>query len=194
MEITNSAEELRNAVFTSEENDRISKGEKAQVYLEVKDASATITDADKAVIQSVLGDSVVGMYFDISLMVQVGNSAAHAVTDCANLVTISVKVPESLINQDNNIIRRYQVIRVHNGEAAIINGVFDAETANFTFDTDAFSAYALVYTDTQNTIAGRILNAAPGTGDSWNGFATVVLCFMLAGTCFSGIFYSRKRR
>ena len=40
------------------------------------------------------------------------------------------------------------MIRIHDGVAAVLEGSFDTTTQMFTFETDKFSTYTLVYVDT----------------------------------------------
>ena len=79
-----------------------------------------------------------------------GSAAARQVTNTNGTITISVKVPEGLINTDSNVTRTYQIARYHNGEVELITGTYDPTTHMFTFETDKFSTYAIVYKDSTN--------------------------------------------
>ncbi len=44
----------------------------------------------------------------------------------------------------------YMILREHEGTVEEIEGVYDANTGTLTFDTDAYSTYALAYNDPEN--------------------------------------------
>jgi hypothetical protein len=83
------------------------------------------------------------------------------------LVTISFKVPSYLINEDNSVARKYQIVRVHEGEVSIIDAVFNEDTGEISFETDKFSTYALIYTDAAVNV--------PPTGDTSSSWSWIVL-------------------
>jgi hypothetical protein len=60
-------------------------------------------------------------------------------------------VPEELKNTDPTVVRNYKVIRVHEGEIAILDAVYDEQTGKISFETDAFSTYTLIYSDEETT-------------------------------------------
>lgn len=178
-----SSAELLDKVLTQEEKARVANGETAKIYLEVTDISASISDADKALIEAKKGNAKVGMYLDIDLFKQIGNDAAQIVTNTNGTVTISLKVPENLLNKDSSVTRTYQMIRIHNGVAEVIDCKFDASTGKISFETDAFSTYALVYSEKNNDVV-------PKTGE------TSVVIFWISLAVLSGagaLYFGRKR-
>lgn len=52
-----------------------------------------------------------------------------------------------MVNNNSSINRTYKIVRVHEGVVSILDATFDPETGEVKFETDAFSTYALVYTD-----------------------------------------------
>ena len=141
------------------------------VWLYVKDMSDTVSQADKTVISDASGDYIVSMYFDINLFKKVGNNDAVKVTETNGKVKVSILVPENLWKEG----RTFEIIRVHNGVATVIKGIYDEMTHIFTFETDEFSTYAVAYKDKDNSSTGDTGNAgnndnstevtAPKTGD-----------------------------
>ena len=141
------------------------------VWLYVKDMSDTVSQADKKVISDASGDYIVSMYFDINLFKKVGNNDAVKVTETNGKVKVSILVPENLWKEG----RTFEIIRVHNGVATVIKGIYDETTHIFTFETDKFSTYAVAYKDKDNSSTGDTGNAgnndnstevtAPKTGD-----------------------------
>ena len=86
---------------------------------------------------------------------------------------IAITIPQNLVNHDSSIERTYRIVRIHDGVATLIDGNYDAATNQFTFATDGFSTYALVYEDVNTTLTGR----SPKTGDNslWMVW-TLILC------------------
>ncbi|MDO5402421.1 MAG: hypothetical protein Q4F11_03190, partial [Eubacteriales bacterium] len=91
-------------------------------------------------------DSRASKYIDIALFKKIG-SFESAVTETKKELLISVELPQELVNTDSSVNRVYKVVRIHNGEAAILDTAYDASTNKLTFKTDKFSTYAIVYSD-----------------------------------------------
>lgn len=158
--LVNSAVELADKVLTDAEKAAVSAGATANVWLEVKNSNGAVSDAEKALVEANKDrSSVVGIYLDINLYKQVGTGAATKVTDTNGAVTISLTMPENMLNKDSSRTRTYQIVRVHNNTVTVIDGNFDKSTGVLTFQTDAFSTYAITYKDTDNTVS----NAGSGT-------------------------------
>lgn len=88
---------------------------------------------------------------DISLLVQVKDSdESSKISNTNEPLSITLTIPSEYIASDN-VSRTYKIIRTHdsgNGiETTIIDGTFDSSNNTFTFETDRFSTYALVYVD-----------------------------------------------
>ncbi len=183
------SEALADKVLTKEEKERIANGESVKVYLEVKDISDTVAKTDKKKVEAAKGDAELGMYLDLSLYKKIGNDDPKKVANTNGTVTITIKVPTKLVNKDSGVTRTYQIVRVHNGKAEVINCKYDAEAGTITFETDKFSTYALVYKDAAkstgtntntntnsnssgtagNSSTGVVKPTSPKTGDSSTG-------------------------
>lgn len=188
--LTNSIDDLKRAVpFTDKELADINNGKGAKIWLEVKDITSTVTETDKKLIDGKLNsNSKIGMYFDASMFKQIGSSETVKLTELNNEITISLTVPDNLINKDKNINRSFGVIRLHDGKAEETDSVFDSKNKKLKFNTGKFSTYAIVYTD--NTITNV---SSPKTGD--NNIALWTLLMFVSSAGFTGIFvYSRKNR
>ena len=125
--------------------------EKAQgvnVWLKVIDASATMPSADKEKINNSKGDRTVGLFLDASIFKKVGTNTEEKVHELNGKLKVSMIIPENLRKAG----RTYSLIRVHDGVAEIIDGTYNAGTYTFTFETDKFSSYAILYKDTSSTI------------------------------------------
>ena len=94
-----------------------------------------------------MGDDAKITYFDADLFKQVGNGKKTEITEPGVDIKITIIIPEELLNQDKTITREYKIIRLHDGEVDVISGTFDPATGEFSFETDRFSTYAIVYDD-----------------------------------------------
>ena len=157
--LNESAADLKAAVpLTEEEKEAVEGGADVQVWIEVVDISKTVSAEDKKLVTTKAGNYTVGMYLDVDMYKQVGNNPVVQLDELNKKVTITLTVPDSLLNKDANLYRHYRVIRVHDGVAKVLKPTFDAKTKTLSFDTDLFSTYAIVYQDTD----------VPKTGDDSN--------------------------
>ncbi|MGN0637276.1 MAG: hypothetical protein ACI4J0_02800 [Huintestinicola sp.] len=142
-------EELKNAVeITPEEQALIEAGEDLHIILNVQNADSTVSAEDKALIESALSENMtVGMFLDIVLVKKIGELET-AIHETNAPVTITFEMPEDLINKDENVARKYFIIRVHEGAVDILECTFDPATGKASFMTDRFSSYAIAYRDT----------------------------------------------
>ena len=172
------------------------------VWLDIQDMSASVSQTDKTLIQNTSGDYTVGLYLDINLFKKVGSNDATKVTETNGKVKASIVIPESLWKSG----RTFEIIRVHDGVATAIAGTYDENTHVFTFETDKFSTYALAYKDpasssdsgtTSDSSSSNSSNStqstAPKTGDPndirvWY----LLLIASLGGLGFLG--YSKKKK
>lgn len=96
------------------------------------------------------------MYLDINLYAQVEDSQGAdkgkiQITEAGTKISLTISLPEEMINSDNTVERTYKIIRVHNGKAEEIACEYDEVNGTVTFKTDRFSTYALAYEDTAKT-------------------------------------------
>ena len=79
-------------------------------------------------------------------------------------------MPKALINTDSKVSRAYQIVRVHDGVPSVITCTYDETTKTISFETDAFSTYALSYSDTVKNIDnnGTDNGTSNNTGNSTN--------------------------
>lgn len=151
--------ELIDKILTDEEQSEVAQGADVKVYLKVEDITNSVPAEDVAEVKTAAGENEIGMYLDIDLFKQIGEEEETAVTETSGKVTITITIPDELINTDSDITRTYKIIRVHEVADGIfvtdvIEGVFNAEDNTFTFETDKFSTYALAYADSSAALAG----------------------------------------
>ena len=170
--IANAADQLLNlAKLSEDENKAVKAGNKTQFVLSA--SGMTPTKEEIALIQSVLGNNVIGQYLNLNLTLKISGRADRQITDLSAPMYIAITIPQNLVNHDSSIERIYRIVRIHDGVATLIDGTYDAATNQFTFATDGFSTYALVYEDVNTTLTGR----SPKTGDNsmWMVW-TLILC------------------
>lgn len=170
--IASAADQLLNlAKLSEDENKAVKAGNKTQFVLSA--SGMTPTKEEIALIQSVLGNNVIGQYLNLDLTLKISGRADRQITDLSAPMYIAITIPQNLVNHDSSIERTYRIVRIHDGVATLIDGNYDAATNQFTFATDGFSTYALVYEDVNTTLTGR----SPKTGDNslWMVW-TLILC------------------
>ena len=170
--IANAADQLLNlAKLSEDENKAVKAGNKTQFVLSA--SGMTPTKEEIALIQSVLGNNAIGQYLNLNLTLKISGRADRQITDLSAPMYIAITIPQNLVNHDSSIERIYRIVRIHDGVATLIDGTYDAATNQFTFATDGFSTYALVYEDVNTTLTGR----SPKTGDNslWMVW-TLILC------------------
>ena len=170
--IASAADQLLNlAKLSEDENQAVKAGNKTQFVLSA--SGMTPTKEEIALIQSVLGNNVIGQYLNLNLTLKISGRADRQITDLSAPMYIAITIPQNLVNHDSSIERTYRIVRIHDGVATLIDGTYDAATNQFTFATDGFSTYALVYEDVNTTLTGR----SPKTGDNFMWMVwTLILC------------------
>ena len=157
---------LAKKTLTTKETAAVEAGGKATYSLTVKtDDDGAVSASDITVAKKYLADDDViseygeltaGLYLDISLYLTVTDADRKVITDSRSITdtgsvsyTITVTIPEDLINTDSTVTRTYYILRVHDGEAEILSAEYDSSAQTLTFDTDKFSTYAIVYNDSE---------------------------------------------
>ena len=187
--IASATDQLLNlAKLSEDENKAVKAGNKTQFVLSA--SGMTPTKEEIALIQSVLGNNVIGQYLNLNLTLKISGRADRQITDLSAPMYIAITIPQNLVNHDSSIERTYRIVRIHDGVATLIDGNYDAATNQFTFATDGFSTYALVYEDVNTTLTGR----SPKTGDSsmWMVW-TLILCAGCGALFAAGKRYRKNR-
>ena len=144
--------------ITADELVQIANGANVDIVLTVKEAN--VPDAVKTAMAQAAKDYTIGQYLDISLFkymtVKGSQQAGVALRTTKNALTISVAVPDALINTNSAVNRTYCIVRRHDGAITVLDAAFDAASKTLTFKTDRFSDYAIAYKDT----------AVPGSGSN----------------------------
>lgn len=187
--IASAADQLLNlAKLSEDENKAVKAGNKTQFVLSA--SGMTPTKEEIALIQSVLGNNVIGQCLNLNLTFKISGREDRQITDLSAPMYIAITIPQNLVNHDSSIERTYRIVRIHDGVATLIDGNYDAATNQFTFATDGFSTYALVYEDVNTTLTGR----SPKTGDNslWMVW-TLILCAGCGALFAAGKRYRKNR-
>lgn len=142
---------LQDGSITSEEMAQIADGASMEVVLVIKDGGKTISAASKEQMTQIADGYTIGQYLDISLMkyltVNGKNGEGQLISHTSGMITISVKIPDEMINTDKTVERIYLVIRNHEGKAEVLDSEYDADSHRITFQTNLFSDYSIAYKD-----------------------------------------------
>jgi len=108
------------------------------------------TDIDEASFESQAGDFEIDTYLDLSLNEVIYKGTTEDVwrtniTELNESTTVTLTLSDDLKGH-----AQYMILREHEGTVEEIEGVYDANTGTLTFDTDAYSTYALAYNDPIN--------------------------------------------
>lgn len=142
------AENPEEALTSSLENNGIvlNPADKVEITIKVAElAEEENSEMVAAVNEKVEGASLVGLY-DITLPVTINGEAAGELSELAKPITLKLAIPEGLPEVAEGLERVYYVVRNHNGEVEVLNTTVN-EDNTISFETDAFSTYALAYVD-----------------------------------------------
>ena len=152
--------------ITADELVQIANGASVDIVLTVKEAN--VTDEVKTAMAQAAKGYTTGQYLDISLFkymtVNGKRQPGVALHTTTNALTISVVVPDALINTNSAVNRTYCIVRNHEGTITVLDAAFDAAGKTLTFKTDRFSIYAIAYKDT----AVPSSSSNPGSNNSSN--------------------------
>lgn len=181
--------ELLDAIgLTAAEKKAIANGANVNVVLNVN--VKTLTEKEAKLIESVVGKNKMAETYDINLLLQIAGLADRNITDPNSAIGITITIPDKFINTDTSVKRVYRMVRIHDGKATVIDGTFDAKTKQFTFATDGFSTYALVYEDVA-AITSTPATTSPKTNDTSLPIAWLLL--LGAGLCGCMAVTARKK-
>lgn len=158
--------------FLGENSDEIQKvknGSTLLVYLKVENADESAPEDDKKKIEEKAkdnSDSKIAQYIDLSLYMQIDDDDPQPISNLNNnRILVRISIPENFrlstsseaneeITESENLKvsavteRKFYIARVHNGETDLLETTTDGD--DIIFETDRFSTYALLYSDTES--------------------------------------------
>ena len=150
--IYNTKKELLDApgIFSEAEKAAIAEGKEAKVWVEI--TKTDLAEEEKAAFEQeakkTAGENARLVYFSAELFRQIGESVER-ISEPGAKIRLTIRIPDELVNTDSTISREYLILRMHDGELTVLNGSFDKDTREYTFETDKFSDYAIVCKDTK---------------------------------------------
>ena len=181
---------LKESSYLSDEQKEAAKS--GEVFIKTTASRIEPTAEDKKLVEAQLNSTnTVAMYLDLKVVASItknGSKVGDDVTigETGTPVQFTVALDDSFINTNNTVDRTYQVIRIHEGKVDVLPATFDPETKTITFESDKFSTYALMYTDTPKA------SKTPVTSDDGNvalyaGMGVIALAAVVAM-----IFFKKK--
>lgn len=183
-DLDESAADLKAAIpLTEEEQAAVNSGAAVDVWIEVYNNSNGVSESEKKLAVNKSGSYTVGMYLDIDMYKRIEGGTHKQLSKLNKDVTVSLVLPDSLLNKDPNLYRNYRVIRVHEGTAKVLTPTFNEKNNVLSFDTDRFSTYAIAYKDTD----------VPKTGDDSNVALWGAVLAVSAVACAATVVVLRKK-
>lgn len=179
------------ASYSEEQQAALKEGGKADVKVSVSKTTPS-EEAKKLVEAQLNSTNKIAMYLDLGVKVSIKDADGTvigtdvALSETGTPVQFTVALDDSFIYTDNTVDRTYQVVRIHEGKVDVLPATFNPETKTITFESDKFSTYALMYTDTPKA------SKTPVTSDAGNvvlyaGMGVVALAAVVAM-----IFFKKK--
>jgi hypothetical protein len=155
---TESKSELLNKLLTAEEKVEVKAGANVKVSMKVETVKADDKPVEsvaiKTAVEALTEQNTIGIYLDITLEKNVGNGVPVQVKETVGgKLSISVEVPAEMINTDSTKTRKYSVARYHDGVVDILDCNF--ADGKITFESDKFSVYAIIYSDSDITTSDK---------------------------------------
>lgn len=156
--------DLMDSVLTNSEKADVTSGTNAHIWLEVHSLNEDeVPDQDQAATDAqakqLVGENAEITYLDISLFKQMSGQKQEQLHQSASPLSITITIPESIRTAADGMRRTFYVLRSHaeNGKTVCthISGSYDSASGAFTFETDKFSTYVLVYKDTAISSGGH---------------------------------------
>lgn len=139
-------------------------------------SKADIDEKEVELINKELNDkyTLIG-YYDV-LLTKITNNGdvVEYVSEADSKVKVTLGLPDGLPKVKDGYIRKYYVVKIHNGKATLIDDVTDNGDGTVSFMSDEFSTYGVAYVDVVN-------NSNPATSDGVN------IYIVLLGICLVGL-------
>ncbi|MDD3370125.1 MAG: InlB B-repeat-containing protein [Lachnospiraceae bacterium] len=177
-------EEVISSVMSTDEKLYIMNGDRVSLNLSIADYSDFISEEQKEAMTKVMTpEEKIGSYFDIFFS-KAMDGDSEMIHELGCNMKVTMQIPETL--QKAN--RGYGIVRVHENEesgereVAVLEDL-DENPDTITFETDRFSAYAIIYKDGSQSIWEFVLIA---------GIALVVL--VIIGTLITFVLPHKRKR
>lgn len=225
--IDNFSTDLATSLLTPAEIQEVADGASAYIFLDIVNIDDKVSSSDKTSVEKIAqgitsGNAKIGMYLDISLFKRLSTALkTDRITNTnGKPIKITLAIPQSLINTNEDINRRYYIARVHDGKASLLDTEYNSDNKTVSCSSGLFSTYALLYVDTAvekdditveyhssnnkvetYTIASPVLLAnslnanvlAPKTGDDFNIVGWITALFAVILLSGGIVLYERRK-
>lgn len=225
--IDNFSTDLATSLLTPAEIQEVADGASAYIFLDIVNIDDKVSSSDKTSVEKIAqgitsGNAKVGMYLDISLFKRLSTALkTDRITNTnGKPIKITLAIPQSLINTNEDINRRYYIARVHDGKASLLDTEYNSDNKTVSCSSELFSTYSLIYVDTAverdditveyhssnnkvetYTIASPVLLAnslngnvlAPKTGDDFNIVGWITALFAVILLSGGIVLYERRK-
>lgn len=138
---------IENTVTANELSD-VCSGKKVYVYMNVKDATNTITPESKALFEAEMtkNSQKLGQYVDINIDKFKNTQFYTAVHETLNPASITMEIPVSLLPAEG-VERNFYILRNHDGAVEDLGATYDKEAKTLKLSSDKYSDFAIAYKD-----------------------------------------------
>lgn len=120
---------------------------KTEVSLKAVEAKEVLDDA--LAIDKLIGEGAkASRYYKIEIVVKAGDEIVANVTTLTSPISITLNIPSDIEEVEEGYVREFSVVRIHDGQAEIIDSKYDETVQTLTIESDKFSTYAVTYKDT----------------------------------------------
>ena len=128
--------------LTIEDKKEMEEGHSFEIALEITDIRESVSADDVTAVLAALGsDEKIGIYVDLSLIKIKDQTERTLIHNTDDMIGIVLTIPDNIYTDD----RTYSIIRVHDGTAENLGGIYDKGKRTLTFYSDRFSTYAITY-------------------------------------------------
>lgn len=184
-------DDLSNILLDSVLNTKLDLSEVSNTVVEVNVSNKKDTELVEDVLTKIKAaaeenKTTIATYFDIVLNVKDGDSdeVLGTLDELTNKIKFVIALPEDIASLADGYVRKYYIVRYHDGKAEILDASSDGKVV--TFESDKFSSYALAYTDTKNTTPTEEEN--PKTGDN------IIISVIAGAISITGLAFCLKKK
>ncbi|MFR7590837.1 MAG: InlB B-repeat-containing protein [Longibaculum sp.] len=189
-------EDVLGAVLTDEDYELYKQGNDIIITLEC----IPLEEDPKISNHPLVSEYQVGKHLDISIYKQIGNQKKEKVSELNKPIQLIVDVPNELLPEED-IVRIYSLLRVHEGEHAILEDK-DEKLETITVESHKFSRYVILYkdivsgnTEDKNQNQGNSTTTTPTQTSTKTGDESPLIGYgILLGASLLGLAMSIKKR
>lgn len=148
-DVNSNMNEIKDQLFSDEDKDALKNGDDISLKLIVKDIDNTINEEIKQKLIA-FSDYEMGQFLDIHIEKYINNIIVNNLNELPSKIKIVIDIPKELRKPG----RTFYLLRMHKNPdgTEVISEITDMDNNDntFTFETNQFSTYAIVYTDSKS--------------------------------------------